>query len=78
MDEPLVSIIMRSYNEGWALHETLPALRAQDYRNWELIIIDSGSTDGSVELIQHAQPRHFIQIARHGSRGDDGQTPRRA
>ena len=44
MDEPLVSIIMRSYNEGWALRETLPALRAQDYRNWELIIIDSGST----------------------------------
>src|SRR5215831_6419928 len=62
MSEPLVSIILRSYNEGWALRETLPALCAQDYKNWELIIIDSGSTDGSVELIREAQPAHFVQI----------------
>src|SRR5690242_17919757 len=63
MSEPLVSIILRSFNEGWALRETLSALRAQDYANWELIVIDSGSTDGSVELIRAAQPRHFVQIA---------------
>jgi rhamnosyltransferase len=61
-DEPPVSIIMRSYNEGWALRDTLPALRAQDYKNWELIVIDSGSTDGSVDLIRQAGPAHFIQI----------------
>ena len=52
MTDPLVSIIMRSFNEGWALRETLPALRAQEYRNWELIVIDSGSTDGSVEIAE--------------------------
>jgi rhamnosyltransferase len=61
-DDPPVSIIMRSYNEGWALRETLPALQAQDYKNWELIVIDSGSTDGSVDLIRQAKPAHFIQI----------------
>ena len=55
---------MRSRNEGWALRETLPAVRAQDYADWELIVIDSGSTDGSVELIRRAQPAHFIQIER--------------
>jgi rhamnosyltransferase len=53
---------MRSFNEGWALRETLPALQAQGYRDWELIVIDSGSTDGSVELIRQAKPRQFIQI----------------
>src|SRR4026208_317065 len=62
MTDPFVSIIMRSFNEGWALRETLPALKAQEYRNWELIVIDSGSTDGSVDLIRQAKPRHFIQI----------------
>ncbi len=62
MEEPLVSIIMRSFNEGWALRQTLTALRAQDWKNWELIVIDSGSTDGSVELIRQAAPRHFIQM----------------
>lgn len=65
MNDPLVSIIMRSYNEAWALRETLPAIQAQNYRHWELIVIDSGSTDGSIELIRSAKPRHLIQIAPH-------------
>src|SRR5437588_10441746 len=62
MSDPLASIVLRSFNEGWALRETLPALRAQEYKNWELIVIDSGSSDGSIELIRAACPRHFIQI----------------
>lgn len=62
MSDPVVSIILRSFNEGWALRETLPAVQAQEYRNWELIVIDSGSTDGSLELIRAAKPAHFIQI----------------
>src|SRR4051812_8110215 len=61
-DEPPISIIMRSYNEGWALRETLPALKGQDYKNWELIVIDSGSTDGSVDLLRTAAPRILRQI----------------
>ncbi|HSY16754.1 MAG TPA: glycosyltransferase family 2 protein [Candidatus Acidoferrales bacterium] len=65
MNDPYVSIIIRSYNEAWALRETLPALSGQDYKNWELILIDSGSSDGSQELIRRAQPKHFIQISPH-------------
>jgi len=62
MRSPAASIIVRSYNEGWALRETLPALQAQEERNWELIAIDSGSTDGSVDLLQNAHPAHLLQI----------------
>src|SRR6267142_1460689 len=62
MSDPLITVIMRSFNEGWALQETLPALQAQEYTHWELIVIDSGSTDGSVDLIRKAKPRHFLQI----------------
>jgi rhamnosyltransferase len=65
MNPPFVSIVMRSFNEGWALCQTLPALRAQAHENWELIVIDSGSTDGSCELIGAARPAHFIQIKPH-------------
>ena len=65
MSDPLVSIILRSFNEGWALGDTLSAVQAQEYRNWELIVIDSGSTDGSVDLIRRAKPAHFIQIQPH-------------
>lgn len=62
MKAPSVSIVMRSYNEGWALRETLPALSAQSFTDWELIVIDSGSSDGSTELIHAAKPIQFIQI----------------
>ncbi len=62
MNPPLASIIMRSYNEAWALKDTLAALRAQKFTSWELIVIDSGSTDGSQELIRAAHPSHFVQI----------------
>ncbi len=65
MTDPPVSIIVRSFNEGWALGQTLAALRLQEYANWELIVIDSGSTDGSVELIRAASPAHFVQIKPH-------------
>jgi rhamnosyltransferase len=59
---PLASIILRSFNEGWALRQTLPALAAQNYHHWELIVIDSGSTDGSIDLLRQAKPRHLVQI----------------
>lgn len=62
MKTPAASIIMRSYNEGWALAETLAMVQAQDFTDWELIVIDSGSTDGSQELIRAAAPVHFVQI----------------
>lgn len=65
MAEPTVSIILRSFNEAWALRDTLPALAAQNYRHWELIVFDSGSSDGSVELIRAAHPKHFVQMLPH-------------
>jgi rhamnosyltransferase len=65
MNPPCVSIILRSYNEAWALGDTLAALRRQSLRAWELIAIDSGSTDGSQNLIRAINPAHFIQIQPH-------------
>jgi rhamnosyltransferase len=65
MSDPRVTLVMRSFNEGWALKETLPAVAAQEFRDWQLIVIDSGSTDGSVELIRAARPARFIQILPH-------------
>ena len=62
MSVPAASIILRSFNEGWALRETLRALRAQEFNGWELIVIDSGSSDGSQDLIRAFEPAHFIQI----------------
>jgi glycosyltransferase involved in cell wall biosynthesis len=49
--EPLVSIITASYNSEKTIKDTIESVIGQHYRNWELIIVDDGSTDHSVELI---------------------------
>ena len=56
MTDQKVSIILRSYNEGWALKETLPALSAQNYNNWELIVVDSGFDQTSPLFMIVAKP----------------------
>lgn len=49
--EGLLSIVMVNYNHGLCLRESLDSIIAQRYENWELIIIDDGSRDGSLEII---------------------------
>lgn len=51
MNKPLVSIIIVNWNGGEILKESILSLSAIDYPNWELIIVDNGSTDGSTEEI---------------------------
>lgn len=68
MPDPKVTIVMRCFNEAWALRETLPALQAQACRHWELIAFDSGSTDGSVELLRAARPKRLIELLPHDYR----------
>lgn len=55
MDKPLVSIIMAAKNEEQYLPECLQSIASQTYQNWELIIIDDGSTDSTMEIIYDFQ-----------------------
>lgn len=51
-DMPLISIITVTYNAEKTLLRTLESVKAQTYQNIEHIIIDGGSTDGSLRIIQ--------------------------
>lgn len=57
-----VDIVMRSYNEAWALKETLAALSVQKSIPWKLHVIDSGSTDGSIEMLESFRPANLVKI----------------
>lgn len=49
---PLVSIIIPTYNRAHLIGETLQSVLAQTYKNWECIIVDDGSTDHTAEVVQ--------------------------
>ncbi len=49
--QPLVSIIIPTYNRAHLIGETLDSVIAQTYKNWECIVVDDGSTDYTEELL---------------------------
>ncbi|MGB8510006.1 MAG: glycosyltransferase family A protein [Pyrinomonadaceae bacterium] len=50
--QPLVSVIMPTYNYGHFIAETLASLRAQTYEHWECFVVDDGSTDDTAEVVR--------------------------
>lgn len=49
---PKISIITISYNNKEGLEKTLKSVTSQDYKNFEYIVIDGGSKDGSKEILE--------------------------
>jgi hypothetical protein len=61
-DVPLVSIITPSYNTGAFIEETLRSVEQQDYPRVEHIVLDSGSTDGTLDILaRHPSVRLVAQ-----------------
>jgi glycosyltransferase involved in cell wall biosynthesis len=67
---PLISIITPSYNQAGFLEETIQGVLGQDYPHKEYLVIDGGSSDGSIEIIR----RYAQQISYWVSAPDRGQS----
>ncbi len=52
MNNPLVSIIIPTYNRSHLIGETLDSILAQTYIHWECIVVDDGSTDQTVKILE--------------------------
>ncbi|HTR80001.1 MAG TPA: glycosyltransferase family 2 protein [Bacteroidota bacterium] len=65
---PRISVLMPSYNQKNFIEQAIRSVLCQGYPNVELIVIDGGSNDGTVEVIKYYEP----WIARWVSEKDNG------
>ena len=71
-NQPLVSIIMPVYNCEKYLPESIESVISQSYQNWELIIVDDGSNDRSILIIEsYAERDSRIRLYKNES-GEHG------
>lgn len=73
-NKPLVSVIVPFFNAEKFIGEAIDSVLAQTNEQWELLLVDDGSTDGSTELALHYaadQPEkvHYLQHENHRNRG---------
>ena len=67
IDKPSISIIMPLYNKKAYVQRAIKSLQMQTYTDWELIVVDDGSTDGSQYLIPNNDER--IKIYNQENKG---------
>ena len=49
-EAPIISVVIACYNQGIYLSDALNSLEKQTFQNWEGIIVNDGSTDGTEEI----------------------------
>lgn len=62
MPAPRVSILMRSMNDIRYIERTLSSIMSQTFNDFELVNVDSGSTDGTYEIVRKYNPKKSKQI----------------
>lgn len=60
--EPLVSVVMPAYNAEKYIAEAIRSVLAQTHTNWELLIVDDGSTDGTAAVIDRFNDPRIIAL----------------
>jgi GT2 family glycosyltransferase len=65
MSDPLVTFVVVNWNGEKFLSECLDSIKSQTHRPFELIVVDNGSSDGSVALLEKDPDVHLLRNARN-------------
>jgi poly-beta-1,6 N-acetyl-D-glucosamine synthase len=65
---PPVSIVVPAYNEAAGIEQAVGSLAASEYPEFEVVVVDDGSTDGTGELVE-AMGLHRVHVIREPNRG---------
>jgi GT2 family glycosyltransferase len=65
-DQPLVSVVIVTWNSGRFLPRCLASLVAQNHQDFEVLLIDNGSTDGCLEGVEEGWPSLKIKVELSG------------
>ncbi len=68
-DEPLVTIALPAFNAEKTIRIALASIRAQTYTNWELLVLDDGSTDNTAQIVKGIGDDRIQLIADGQNRG---------
>ena len=63
----LVSVIVPTYNRAETIRAAIASVQRQTFADWELIVVDDGSTDGTASLIEGSDPR--LVLVRQANQG---------
>jgi len=55
--EPLISVITAVYNGAQYIEQTIQSVLSQSFNNFEYVVVDGGSTDGTIEIIKKFEDR---------------------
>jgi len=73
-DFPLISIVTPSLNQGSFIGEALQSVERQSYTNWEHLVVDGMSTDGTIDLLRDLASERRQQKLSWVSERDSGQS----
>ena len=66
---PTITVYMPNYNYGDYIEEAIESVENQVFKDWELIIIDDGSTDGSSKILKKYSTHNKITVIEQKNKG---------